>query len=387
MYRLTAWIGLLAAVSLAPSASAQDQSQLAIPPAGNAERAEVSQWIGLVKVAIGYHSPRVHLRGATDRTGHIWGELVQYGMFDEGFGPAAATPWRAGANETTTLTVSHDVILQGKPLKAGTYAFFLELARTGPWTLILSKNIGWGSFQYDSANDVLRAAVTPEDAPFTEFLTYQFTDRLPNSAVGYLQWENKRIPFKFDVPNVNELYLAQIRQDLQSWPGFYYQSWQQAADFAVANRLALDEALVWANRAIYEPFRNAALGSQDFSTLATKARVLQALGRETDADTTMDRAIHLDGATAPIINQYAGSLLTAGRKERAMVFFKLNRERHPDDSFWPYFGLARGYTALGDKKNAIANWEITLKHLPPGLETNRPAFEQALQRLKTGSLP
>jgi tetratricopeptide (TPR) repeat protein len=381
MDRLTVALALIAGAGLAPVAGAQDHSDLAIPPAGNAERAEVSQWIGLVKVSIGYHSPRVHLRGVTDRTGHIWGELVQYGMFDEGFGPAKATPWRAGANESTTLTVSHDVTLQGKPLKAGTYALFLELAPTGPWTLIISKNIGWGSFQYDSANDVLRAAVTPEDAPFTEFLTYGFTDRLPNSAVAYLQWEKKRIPFKFDVPNVNELDRAQIRRDLQSWPGFYYQSWQQAADFAVANRLALEEALVWANRAIYEPFRNAALGSQDFSTFATKARVLQALGREMDADTTMDRAIHAEGAT----NQYASSLLAAGRKERAMVFFKLNRDRHPDDPFWPYLGLARGYTALGDTKNAIANWEIALKHLPPGLETNRPAFEQALKRLKTGS--
>jgi len=335
MSRLTVAIALLPIVLLPPSLSAQDHSDLAIPPAGDAERAEVSQWIGLVKVTIGYHSPRVHLRGQTDRTGHIWGELVQYGMFDEGFGPAKATPWRAGANETTTLTISHDVTLQGKPLKAGTYGLFLEVARTGPWTLILSKHLGWGSFQYDSTNDALRAPVTPEDAPFTEYLTYGFTDRLPNSAVGYLQWENQRIPFKFDVPNVNELYLAQIRQDLESWPGFYYQSWQQAADFAVANHLALEEALVWANRAISEPFRNAALGRQDFSTFSTKARVLQALGRQAEADTIMDRAIHAEGATAPIVNQYASSLLAAGRKERAMIFFKFNRERHPDDRFWP----------------------------------------------------
>src|SRR5262245_11768315 len=132
MFRATTAIVLFAIVAFPCRGSAQDHSELTLPPAGDAERAEVAQWIGLVKVTIGYHSPRVHLRGQTDRTGHIWGELVQYGMFDEGFGPAKATPWRAGANETTTLTVSHDVVVQGKPLKAGTYGFFLELAPTGP---------------------------------------------------------------------------------------------------------------------------------------------------------------------------------------------------------------------------------------------------------------
>jgi hypothetical protein len=384
MRRSPVSIALLSLTTLGRMLAAQDHPGLTLPPAGDAERAEVSQWIGLVKVSIDYHSPRVHLRGVTDRTGHIWGELVKYGLFDEGFGPSTATPWRAGANETTTLTVSHDVVVQGVPLEAGTYGLFLRLAETGPWTLILSSHVGWGSFQYDSTNDVVRTAVTPEDAPFTEFLTYGFSDRLPSSAVAYLQWEKKRIPFKIDVPNVNELYLARMKQDLESWPAFDYRNWQQAADFAAANKIGLEEALVWADRAIYQPFRNAAPGSQDFSTFATKARVLEALGRQADADTTMDRAVRSAGAAAIVVYRYAASLLAAGRTERAMVFFKLNRERHRDDPFWPYLGLARGYTALGDTRNAIANWETALRNLPPALESNRPGFEEALRRLKGG---
>ena len=118
-------------------ALAQERAELTTPPNGDNQRAEVSQWIGLVKVTIAYHSPRVHFQGR-ERTGHIWGELIPYGLYDEGFGPSRAAPWRAGANESTTLTVSHDVQLEGTPLKAGTYALFLELAKTGPWTWILS---------------------------------------------------------------------------------------------------------------------------------------------------------------------------------------------------------------------------------------------------------
>src|ERR1700724_3101592 len=100
------FLSLLASL---PLSSAQVLSELSLPPNGNNERAEVSQWIGLVKVTIDYHSPNVHGGTGADRTGHIWGELVKYGFFDEGLGPSRATPWRAGANETTTITVSHDV--------------------------------------------------------------------------------------------------------------------------------------------------------------------------------------------------------------------------------------------------------------------------------------
>jgi tetratricopeptide (TPR) repeat protein len=371
-----------AALAVTHRVAAQELSELTLPPNGDNQRAEVSQWIGPVKITIAYHSPRVHLQGTTDRTGRIWGGLVKFGLFDDGFGPSHATPWRAGANETTTITFSEDVKVEGQDVKAGTYALFLKLDPSKPWTLILNRHVGWGSFQYDSTKDVLHAAIAPQDAPFTEFLTYAFTDRLPSSALAYLQWENKRIPFKIDVPDVNERYLAQIRQDLESWPGFNYQNWQKAAQFAVAANLALDEALVWANRAIYEPFRNAAQGRQDFSTFATKASVLHALGRDAEADTTMDRALRSEGATAPVMYQVGMGLLNGGRKERALDVFKLAQSRFPDDKFWPYVGLARAYTATGDKKSAIASWETAIQNTPPSQANAKPRFEEALKALK-----
>lgn len=191
-------VALLASSAPCSTAVAQERAELTQPPNGDNQRAEVSQWIGLVKVSIAYHSPRVHFRGR-ERTGHIWGELIPYGLFDEGFGPSTATPWRAGANETTLITLSHDVKIEGRDLKAGTYGLFLELAKSGPWFWIFSTNPGWGSFQYDAKDNALRVAVNPQDAPFAEFLTYGFDDRLPSSAVAYLQWENKRVPFRIDV--------------------------------------------------------------------------------------------------------------------------------------------------------------------------------------------
>src|SRR6476646_7059433 len=109
----------------------QELSEITMPPNGDNQKAEVSQWIGLVKVTIAYHSPNVHGGGGKDRTGHIWGELVKYGMFDDGFGPSKAAPWRAGANETTTISFSHDVKIGGRDVRAGTYGLFLELQPSG----------------------------------------------------------------------------------------------------------------------------------------------------------------------------------------------------------------------------------------------------------------
>jgi len=364
------------------NARAQELSEISTPPDGDNEKAEVSQWIGPVRVSITYHSPRVHFKGA-ERTGHIWGELVQYGFFDDGFGPSKAMPWRAGANENTTITFSHDVKVEGKDLKAGTYALFLDVEKDKPWNWVFSNNsTGWGSYQYDPKNDALRVAATSKDAPFTEFLTYGFDDRLPNSAVAFLQWENKRVPFKIDVPNVNDIYVAKIRNDLQGWPGFNYANWQNAAQFCADNKINLEEALVWADKAINVPFRGAALGREEFGTLQTKAAVLTAMGRDADAAATMDKAMRIPGTPPVPIHRYAMSLLRNGKKEKAMEVFEFNFKQHPDEKFYTYVGLARGYTAMGDKEKAIKNWEIALQNVPESQKANLPVYEKALKDLK-----
>src|SRR5215475_4174656 len=42
------------------SVGGQVHSEISMPPNGRNQRAEVSQWIGLVKITIDYHSPNVH---------------------------------------------------------------------------------------------------------------------------------------------------------------------------------------------------------------------------------------------------------------------------------------------------------------------------------------
>ena len=146
----------------------------------------------------------------------------------------------------------------------------------------------------------------------------------------------------------------------------------------------LDEALIWADKAINEPFRGAVKGREDFGTLRTKAAVLTAMGRDAEADTVMEKALHMPCSDVAAVHQYGMTLLRAGKKQKAMETFQLNAQQHPEEKFVTYVGLARGYTAMSDKENAIKNWEIALKNVPENQKPNLPVYQKALNDLKAG---
>ncbi len=367
---------LMAACALVATAWAQN---LTYPPSGDNQKAAVMQMIGLVEVKIQYSSPDVHGPNGEDRTGKIWGEVVHYGFIDQGFGTSKAAPYRAGANESTTISFSHDVEIEGKPLKAGTYGLFLALAKEGPSQWIFSRNhTAWGSYFYDEKDDALRVNAALEPAPYAEWLTFAFDDRQPASARAYMQWENKRIGFRIAVPNIHELYVRKMREELQNDIGFDYRNWVTAAQFCAQHKVNLAEALTWADYAISGPF----IGEENFATLQTKAMVLTALNRGPEAAATMDKAIKHPTATAEGIYQHGRALISEGKNKEALTVFQYNQTRFPKETFLTTLGLARGYAAVGDKKNAIKNWELVLKNLPPNRTQFKSQYEEELKKLK-----
>lgn len=352
---------------------------LPMPPNGDNQKSSVSQWIGPVEVKITYHSPNVHAPNGDDRTGHIWGELVHYDLIDQGFGSSKAAPWRAGANENTTITFSHPVKIEGKDIAAGTYGLFLQVSKDGPSTWIFSNNsTSWGSYFYNPAEDALKVPATLVDAPFTEFLTYGFDDRFLNTTTAFLQWEKKKVPMKIEVPNVNEIYVNMMRNELRSFTGFDVRNYQTAARFCAQNKLNLEEALKWSDAAM-DPSNG---GQEDFLGLSTKASVLAAMGKGAEASTIMDKAIRMPSARMNDIHQYGRSLIGMGQSQKALEVFQFNAKNHPEEKFTTYVGLARGYAAVGNKKDAIKNWEIALKNVPQGQEVNKPVWEAELKKLK-----
>ena len=114
-----------------------------MPPDGGNKKAMVGERIGITDVTIHYDRP-----GVKGREGKIWGQLVHTGYADLGFGTSKAAPWRAGANENTTIEFSTDVMIEGQTLPAGKYGFFIAYD-PNECTLIFSKNTtSWGSFFY-----------------------------------------------------------------------------------------------------------------------------------------------------------------------------------------------------------------------------------------------
>ena len=94
----------------------------------------MTQYMGLTSVSVTYNSPDVKDDKGNDRTGEIWGELVPYGFTNQYFGLSSQenpSPWRAGANENTTIEFSHDVVVQGEKIDAGKYGFFVVVAPEG----------------------------------------------------------------------------------------------------------------------------------------------------------------------------------------------------------------------------------------------------------------
>lgn len=364
---------ILALAPLAPAAA-----QLTLPPDGDNQHSVVSQGIGPVTITVDYNSPDVHAPDGTDRRGKIWGELVPWGMANLGFGTCGdQCPWRGGANQNTVFTTTHDITIQGQPLKAGSYGLHF-LPAQAEWTVIFSNNsTSWGSFTYEVAEDALRVSAKPEKSEYHEWLTYEFTDRQADRATVALKWDELALPIQIAVPNSKELYLEAIRRDLRNSVGFEADNWRAAADYALANELVPAEALLWARRSIDLP----GIGRENFRNLMTLSQAQAANGMAAEAETTRAKALAHPSA-GPFDLHAAGRQLVAEKKpEEALTIFQLNAKRHP--SQWPVeFGLARGYSAVGNYKEALKHARLAVTAAPdPG---NKAATERAVKTLEEG---
>lgn len=362
------------ATALLLASSAAHAQVLSVPPSGDNQKSSVTQHIGLVEVTVDYSSPDVHAPDGTDRRGKIWGTLVPWGAPDDAFGTCTECPWRAGANGNTVFTVSHDVRIEGQPLPAGSYGLFM-IPQQDEWTVIFSKNAGsWGSYFYDAKEDALRVNVKPSKAEYNEWLTYEFTDRRPEKATLALKWEELQVPFTISVDDPASLHIAQIRNELRNADGFYWTNWLSAAQYALSARRN-DDALFFAQEAVARPFS----GQENFQTLSVLAMAQEASGKSAEAAATRERAINHRTAGPLEIHQYGRILLTQGKKDDALRVWKLNAKRHPNA--WPVnVGLARGYSAVGQYKDALKYAKLALAQAPDDI--NRTSLTEGIKKLE-----
>jgi len=363
--------GTLAALPALVSAQA-----ITLPPDGDNQKASVSQWIGLVEVNITYNAPKVTAPDGSDRTGKIWGQLVPWGMASLGFGTCGdQCPWRAGANENTVFRVSHDVRIQGQPLPAGSYGLHM-IPGQDEWTIIFSKNsTSWGSFFYDSNEDALRVKARPASCEYTHWLTYEFTERKADRATVALKWEKLQLPWVITVDTPTDLYLAAIRRELRTSPGFTWQAWEQAARFCRDRKTNLTEGLAWAQNAVSMRF----IGQENFTTLRTLADLQAANGLTVEAEKTAQQALAHPTAGPLELHQYGRELQAKGENAAALKVFELNATKHP--GAWPVnVGLARGYMALGRTAEALKAARAALAQAPD--DVNRKNLAKMVAELE-----
>ena len=345
------------------------KAQLTTLPRGGNKRASVSEQIGITDVIIHYSRP-----GVKKRDGHIWGELIPVGFTELGYGAKKPAPWRAGANENTTIEFTTDVKIEGQDLPAGRYGFFIAYD-PNECTLIFSKNSSsWGNFFYNPEEDALRVKVKPvKTDKSVEWLKYEFTDQTPSSATVQLQWEKLAIPFRIDV-DVIKTQIASFRRELRgdrALPGLW-QAWNQAAAYCAANKTNLEEGLMWADSATSFRFS----GSTTFTPWQTKAAILDSLGRKAEADEIMKKALpYADQFEAYI---YASGLVSTKRPKEAFEVFKMNYDKFPNTLF-TNLGMASGYSALGDFKKAL---DFAQKALPQAKGGNKLEIERNIKDLQ-----
>ena len=246
--------------------------------------ASVSQTVGLTDIAVTYSRPGVKGR-------EIWGKLLPYDKV-----------WRAGANDATNITFSDDVTVAGKPIKAGSYSFFVT-PRQGDWTVILNSEKQWGAFRYDSTKDVLKYQVKPEAAPMEERLSYSFTDLTPTSVKLVMRWEKISIAMTIEVPTDANLMKAVKTAVASTW-----QEYRDQALFCLDSKTNWDKGMESVEKSISI--------NENYGNLQVKAELLAQGGKFKEAIEVGTKAITVGKVANPNFDpsQIEGLLSTWKKK-------------------------------------------------------------------------
>ncbi|MFM7217024.1 MAG: DUF2911 domain-containing protein [Bacteroidota bacterium] len=188
----------------------------------------VKQNFALSDITIEYSRPSVK-----DRV--IFGDLVPYGKI-----------WRTGANSATKVTFGEDVTLEGKPVKAGTYAFY-TIPGKDSWTVMLYSDLTLGGDvnSYDATKEIVRAEVkSSQVADKTETFTINLADITSSTANIELRWDRTRITVGVKA-DIEEKIMKNIQTVMFEDKRPYY----QAASYYYENGKDMKQALDWVSKA------------------------------------------------------------------------------------------------------------------------------------------
>ena len=191
---------------------------------------KVEQKVGLTDVTLEYSRPNMR-----NRT--IFGDLVPYGKV-----------WRMGANNNTKITFSTDVTVEGKTLKAGTYALF-AIPNENKWDVVFYSNASnWGAPQeLDPSKIAAKVSIETFKIPMNiETFTLGFDDLSNNGATLGISWANLYGGVKFKVPtektvtaNIERVMNGPSASDYYAAAVYYYEEGKDA-----------NQSKIWMDKAI-----------------------------------------------------------------------------------------------------------------------------------------
>ena len=219
---------VVAAATLLTAPAAQ--AQIATPQAS--PKSTVSQRVGLTDITIVYSRPGVKAR-------NIFGTVVPFGK-----------RWRTGANATTSIKFSDDVVIEGKKVAAGEYGLYTIPNKT-EWLVVLNKSLKQGAdvdgFKDDQ--DVARFTIKPyKVASKVETFTINFADLTPATANVAMEWEMTGAKFKVTA-DVDTKVMAQIDEKITKAATPAPGDLAAAAVYYLDNNKDLKQALAWMEKA------------------------------------------------------------------------------------------------------------------------------------------
>lgn len=327
-------------------------AQMDIPSAGGNPKATITEEVGITSITLSYSRPDVG-----GREGKIWGQLVPYGFSTTNFVTNKNnSPWRAGANENTTITFEHDVKIEGKDLKAGKYGMHMALSADNVTVIFSNQTDAWGSFYYDEKQDALRVNVKPVALDKNvEWLKYEFVEHKEKYCVVAMQWEKLSIPFKIEV-DVDNIVLARLREQVTGQKGFNSTNMLQASQYCFNKNINLEEALGWAQRAV-----GGFQGQRSYVSMRNLATGYEKLNRIPQADSVMTEALAL--ATSAQYIAYGRTLITQKRPDKALEVLLAARKQY-GDIYATNNALAFAYSANGNFKKALEHANRSLAQAP-----------------------
>lgn len=203
------------------------QAQSLKTPAGSPLQT-IKQTFALSDITVEYCRP-----SAKGRV--VFGDVVPFGKI-----------WRTGANGSTKITFGDDVTIEGKALKAGTYALY-TLPNKDSWDIMFYNDtkLGGNVSEYKTENEVLRIKAMPKStSDKTETFTIEFANITPTSVNIDLVWEKIRVGFTVKT-EIDAKIMANIETVMTTDARPYYQS----ASYYYENNKDLSKALNWVTQA------------------------------------------------------------------------------------------------------------------------------------------